>query len=256
MVVLLTDGNDQDAMGTGPGSRTSLEGALALCRGSNLSLFAIGLGFKVDRKVLQHLADRTGGRAYWAVDAGELQDLYLSIARDIQRRYRVTYRTTNTFRDGSVRRVRVQVQHEGWFGEASTTYSVAGDGSLEGTIRKPVAPPIVIAPVAATPTPVPSRAEPSPTAVEGRLEARWDGRSLGAVDMGLVVLSLNKIILDARDCDVETWPDRKPPAASFYIDRRLLLKPGKYRFRYKGGAAWHSAVLTVEAGFQKEAVLR
>jgi len=259
VVVLMTDGNDQNAMGTGPGSRLTLDQALAQCRDERLTVFTIGLGFQVDRRVLTQIAGKTGGRAFWATDAGELQDLYLEIIRDIQRRYQVAYRTSNPFPDGSLRTVRLQIQHEGWFGEGSTTYWVARDGAFTGGVSRPDTPPVPPQPWTPTPSPVPTetpRVWIGPERVDSRLELQWGGQKLGAVELGQAILSLDGKILDGRQCRVETWPALGVPEVVYHLDRRLFLTPGSYRFRIQVGDRWYERQEDVQAGVQTEVTLR
>ena len=60
-VVVMTDGRDENNAGTAPGSRRTMDDALEQLRLTDATIFAIGLGPKVDRAVLERLAEESGG---------------------------------------------------------------------------------------------------------------------------------------------------------------------------------------------------
>ena len=64
-IVLLTDGRDENGPGTAPGSRHSLADVLTQIRGVDATIYAIGLGPKVDRAALEKLASASGGEAFF-----------------------------------------------------------------------------------------------------------------------------------------------------------------------------------------------
>src|SRR4029453_8592003 len=56
VVVLLSDGRDEDNAGTGPGSARSRKDVLAALRETDATIYPIGLGSRVDREFLERLA--------------------------------------------------------------------------------------------------------------------------------------------------------------------------------------------------------
>ena len=59
-VVVVTDGRDENNPGTGPGSAHTAAEVLAQVQDSNTTVYAIGLGARVDREALQRIADASG----------------------------------------------------------------------------------------------------------------------------------------------------------------------------------------------------
>jgi len=106
-IVLLTDGRDENNPGTGPGSEHSLEDVLTLNKSVGATIFAIGLGTKVDRAGLERLAQETGGDAYFPATGGELADQYRQVVENLRRRYVLSYTSTRGAHDGSWRAVQI-----------------------------------------------------------------------------------------------------------------------------------------------------
>jgi Ca-activated chloride channel family protein len=106
-VVVLTDGRDENNPGTAPGSAHTLADVLAQVRDTETTVYAIGLGPRVDREALARVADRSGGAAYFPDDVSQLADRYRRVVDDLRRRYLLTYTSTNGQRDGSWRSVEI-----------------------------------------------------------------------------------------------------------------------------------------------------
>ena len=66
-------------------------------------------GFREAEFVLRQLAQETGGRAFFAQRAEELASVYGQIAEELSSQYTIGYAPKNTARDGSWRRILVQV---------------------------------------------------------------------------------------------------------------------------------------------------
>lgn len=109
VVVVMTDGRDENAASTGPGSARTWDDVLAVARASGVTVYAIGLGVRIDGDRLQQLAALTGGEAYFTADVTELGRQYQRIVDELHRRYVLTYTSTNTKRDGAWRKVDVTV---------------------------------------------------------------------------------------------------------------------------------------------------
>ena len=123
-LVLLSDGRDQALKENAPGSLHLLEEALdAVVRGE-AAVYAIGLGARLQdetdiaqkftlRRILEMLAEKTGGRFYSPERAGQLSDVYRQISEDLSRQYSLAYSPTNDARDGRWRTVRLEALRPG-----------------------------------------------------------------------------------------------------------------------------------------------
>jgi VWFA-related protein len=109
VIVLFTDGRDENNAGTGPGSEVTLAEVTDELRDSGALVFAIGLGAKVDRGVLEHFAADSGGEAYFPETVDSLGDNYARIVENLRRRYTISYTSTNSTRDGKWRDVQIAV---------------------------------------------------------------------------------------------------------------------------------------------------
>ena len=260
VVVLLTDGCDQNAMGTGPGSRNTLDQAVESCRQSHAVVFGIGLGFQVDRKVLSRVTRETGGQAYWATGADQLQELYLRIVHDIRRRYRISYQTTHPERDGSQRSVQLVLRNGSLKGEGNTLYWVSRSG-WDASSRRDIETNLKTAVTPVGPTPVPTLLPTStPTAVvpipvPARLSLLWNGQELGTEDLGQLVVFADGDLVPARTCQILSWTDRLPPRAVFFMDRRAFLTPGRYLISAQVGGRFFEGQGVVEAGILNKIAL-
>jgi VWFA-related protein len=237
VVVLLTDGSDQNAEGTGPGSRTTLDACLGRAAQRDVSIFTVGLGFHVERKVLARMSEDTGGRSLWAADAAGLRELYDEIARYLRSSYHVTYRTQNPWQDGELRRVRLQVQDGGRFGEGVTTY---------WTSR--TMPRIAPAP--------PARPTPTPAPVESGWDLRWGRERIADVKPGRAVFMLGGKELDPAAGRIVTHPEGRLPEACLFDGNRVYLPGGRYRFVPSGpGLPAVEAVFDVVPGLERRVEL-
>jgi Ca-activated chloride channel family protein len=107
-VVVLTDGKDENNPGTAPGSTHTLDQVLELGRQVGATVFAIGLGTKVERQILERLASQSGGEAYFPSDVSLLTDEYRLIIENLRRRYVLSYTSTNARHDGGWRAVEIR----------------------------------------------------------------------------------------------------------------------------------------------------
>jgi VWFA-related protein len=128
VLVLLSDGEDEAASGLGPGSLHTLEEAREQALRSEVIVFAVGLGNRLDQPVrrfdpvtglatatettlgemLERLADRTGGRALMATTAGKVVDAFDDVATDLRNQYAIAYTSTDPTPDGRWRSIEVQ----------------------------------------------------------------------------------------------------------------------------------------------------
>lgn len=107
VIVVVTDGRDENNPGTAPGSRHTLTEVLQALKQVEATIFTIGLGPKVDRPVLEQLAAESGGDAYFPSDVSELDVQYRRILENLRRRYVIAYTSTNSTRDGAWRKVEI-----------------------------------------------------------------------------------------------------------------------------------------------------
>ncbi len=110
VVVVVTDGRDENAASNGPGSLRVWEDVLFKLQQTEATVYAVGVGTNVDRPRLQQLADRSGGAAYFPEDVTALAADYQKILDELRRRYVVGYESTNRARNGEWRKVEVSVR--------------------------------------------------------------------------------------------------------------------------------------------------
>ena len=113
VVVLMTDGRDENNPGTGPGSVHSYAEVLERLKSVDATVYTIGLGPKIDRKVLEELASISGGEAYFPQDVASLGDDFNRVLETLRRRYVISYTSTNSARDGAWRKVDIRSRKGG-----------------------------------------------------------------------------------------------------------------------------------------------
>jgi Ca-activated chloride channel family protein len=113
VVVVVTDGLDENAASNGPGSLRTSEEVLQKLQQTEATLYAVGLGSRVNRAYLQQLADLSGGGAYFPADVTTLAAEYHKILDELRRRYVVGYESTNRVRNGNWRKVEIRVRQGG-----------------------------------------------------------------------------------------------------------------------------------------------
>jgi Ca-activated chloride channel family protein len=113
VVVVLTDGRDENASSNGPGSQHSWDDVVAVAKEVDATVYAIGLGSNLDRDKLEQLAALTGGESYVSEDVTALEQQYRRIVEELHRRYVLAYTSTNSKRDGAWRDVEIRTKVEG-----------------------------------------------------------------------------------------------------------------------------------------------
>lgn len=110
-IVLLSDGEDTSSL-------VSFDEVLDLAKRSETAIYCIGLqsrdsssnrGFREATFALRQLASQTGGRVFFIDDIDELAGVYGQISDELSSQYTVGYVSKNPRRDGSWRRIIVQV---------------------------------------------------------------------------------------------------------------------------------------------------
>jgi Ca-activated chloride channel homolog len=110
VVVLLSDGRDENNPGTGPGSARTQNDVFAALTETDAMIYPIGLGPRVDRELLERLAAESGGVAFFPEDVSSLRGDYARVVEDLRRRYVVSYISTNAARDGAWRQVQIETR--------------------------------------------------------------------------------------------------------------------------------------------------
>ncbi|HEY0547683.1 MAG TPA: VWA domain-containing protein [Pyrinomonadaceae bacterium] len=105
-IIIVTDGDDTS-------SRKKIDDAIQRAIKADALIFAIGIGDSYVRGVnegaLRKVAEQTGGRAYFPRDESDLRTAFTQIERELREQYLVAYAPTNQKRDGSYRRVQLEI---------------------------------------------------------------------------------------------------------------------------------------------------
>lgn len=105
-IILLTDGVDTS-------SNMKMHEAIERAQKADALIYAIGIGdrysFNVEEGSLRKIAEQTGGRAYFPRHERDLRDAFVQIQRDLREQYLVAYSPSNKARDGSFRKIEIQL---------------------------------------------------------------------------------------------------------------------------------------------------
>jgi len=121
-IILLTDGDDNS-------SRTTPQIIVEAAQRSNVAIYAVsvnafglqmGASERSDR-ILESLSAETGGKAAFPKQLKELSTYFKKISIELRSQYTIAYRSTNSKRDGTFRRIRIDVK-KGHFVNARSGY--------------------------------------------------------------------------------------------------------------------------------------
>jgi len=106
-IILLTDGINTYG-------QKKLDDAVQAALRNEAVIYSIGIGddfqFQgVDEGVLKKISERTGGRAFFPRDEAELRRAFVQIQIEMRSQYAIAYEPTNQKRDGSYRKIDVQL---------------------------------------------------------------------------------------------------------------------------------------------------
>jgi VWFA-related protein len=106
-LVVVTDGNDNE-------STTPLDSIAQTAQQRDIVIYAIGLFGHVEKSrraqsALDHLAERTGGLAYYPDTIERIDEVARDIAHQIRSQYTIGYAPLNQALDGSYRAIQVKV---------------------------------------------------------------------------------------------------------------------------------------------------
>lgn len=104
-IILLSDGIDT-------ASRLMMKEAINRSLAAETVIYSIGIGSKrdgIDRDALKELAQRTGGRAFFPDKKFDLNAAFDEIERELRTQYLIAYSSTNKKRDGSYRKITIEL---------------------------------------------------------------------------------------------------------------------------------------------------
>jgi VWFA-related protein len=105
-IILLTDGEDTS-------SRIKRQDAIDRAVKDNVVVYSIGIGdrrhYGLDQGALRKISEKTGGRAFFPENEVELRSAFAQIQDELRSQYLVAYSSTNKARDGSFRKIQVEV---------------------------------------------------------------------------------------------------------------------------------------------------
>jgi VWFA-related protein len=107
-IVLLSDGDDTS-------STVKKQDVIDFAVRSDVVIYSIGIrdadfpDGKLDAGALRKISDHTGGRAFFPLQSNELHAAFAQIDQELRSQYLIAYSPTNKTRDGSYRRVRIEV---------------------------------------------------------------------------------------------------------------------------------------------------
>lgn len=105
-IILLTDGWDWN-------SRMSRSQAVDSVLAAEAVIYVIGIGDDkengVNKSMLREIAERTGGRAFFPKKEAELTKAFAEIEQELRTQYLIAYSSTNKNRDGSYRKITIEI---------------------------------------------------------------------------------------------------------------------------------------------------
>jgi VWFA-related protein len=105
-IILLTDGENTSG-------QMKMHEAIERAQKADALVYAVGIGDSyqggVDEGALRKITEQTGGRAYFPHNERELRSAFAQIQRDLREQYLLAYSPSNKTRDGSYRRIQIEV---------------------------------------------------------------------------------------------------------------------------------------------------
>lgn len=117
-IVVITDGEDRESF-------YSLQELLSKVQESDVQVFCVGFLNEIPKKglfggwsksipekardALLKISEETGGKAFFPAASADLHNIVAEIATELRSQYAIGYYSTNTARDGTFRRVKVEV---------------------------------------------------------------------------------------------------------------------------------------------------
>lgn len=108
-IILLSDGVNTSG-------KKKLDEAVQAALRSEAIIYSIGIGDNfysgVDKGSMSKISERTGGRAYFPRDEGELRDAFNQIQDEMRSQYLIAYEPADQKRDGSYRKIEIQLVNQ------------------------------------------------------------------------------------------------------------------------------------------------
>ena len=105
-MILLTDGQDTI-------SQVRMQEAIHRALKADALIYSIGIGdryeFGIDEAALKKISEQTGGRAFFPSNERDLSNAFAQIEKDLRERYLIAYSSSNKLRDGSYRKVNIEI---------------------------------------------------------------------------------------------------------------------------------------------------
>jgi VWFA-related protein len=109
-IILVSDGDDN-------GSHVTREEAIEMALRANVIVYTISTNFpsggNQGDKVLQRIADATGGRAFEPFQLQQVADAFAQIQNDLRSQYALSYTPPNFAHDGRYRTIAISALHKG-----------------------------------------------------------------------------------------------------------------------------------------------
>lgn len=105
-IILLSDGENTSG-------KKKLDEAVEAALRAEAVIYSIGIGdsfrFGVDKGALEKISERTGGRAYFPRDEGELRAAFSQIQEEMRSQYLLAYEPADQTRDGKYRTIEIKL---------------------------------------------------------------------------------------------------------------------------------------------------
>lgn len=96
----------------------------AYVENAKVSLSVLEEVYQIQAGRLQTLTDETGGKIFLVADLADLAEEYAKVAHELRNTFSLAYYSKNTDRDGSMRKIRVEVRNPRYRVRSRTSYSV------------------------------------------------------------------------------------------------------------------------------------
>jgi len=116
-VLLISDGIDEVYPGGRPLSEETLPAVIQMAREHDIEIYTIGVGTRVDRKMLTTLSRSTGGVYMHAPSDVEIGELVLRISMSFHGLFKLVYDSPRPAEDNQLREAKIQVDFRGHHGE-------------------------------------------------------------------------------------------------------------------------------------------
>jgi VWFA-related protein len=83
--------------------------------------------YQIQAERLQVMTDETGGKIFLVADLADLAEEYAKVAHELRNTFSLAYYSKNTGRDGTMRKIRVEVRDPRYRVRTRTSYLVPKD---------------------------------------------------------------------------------------------------------------------------------